>query len=320
MPRMLTIAAFCVTALFSLSANAVDRVTGAVIGSYNAFTWPAEIGIAKGFYADQGLDMDVIFVPSAPASLQQLAAGSLDLSISTGLVDPLRLVSHGGLVALARVHLRISPYVLVASHDIKDIASLKGKTIAIGSKADITHVLIEKMLASAGLAFTDVDMVYSGSTASRYAALKTGAIAASLLAVPLNYMAESEGFQQLGVAGNYAKDMPFTGSIINRKWAEAHPDTARRLFAINDQSIEWFYDKANRDEAIRILIDAGHITPEDATRSYEFLHDGEYFDRTHKVSRRGVEALVAALHELGDTDISPTPEQVVIPSLTVLSD
>ncbi len=296
--------------------DAAEKVVMGTIGSFNAFTWPSQIAIAKGFYTEQGIEPDLISVPSAPAMLQQLAAGSLDVGVSSGLIDPLRLVSRRAPVAFARYELRISPYVLIANAKIATIADLKGKHVAIGSRSDVTYVLIEKMLATAKLVPDDVDLMYSGATAARYAALKTGAFDATLLATPLNFVAIKDGFRDLGIAGNFAKDLPFTGSTVNRNWAKAHPDTAKHIFAASDKASEWLHDKANRDEAIKILVESAHVSTAEAGQSYDFLIGGDFYDRTHKISRKGIAALVSALHDVGDGDIVATAEDCVVPGVT----
>jgi NitT/TauT family transport system substrate-binding protein len=317
--RVLWVAAL-LAAFVATGARAADKVTGGIVGGYNAFTWPITIAEANGLFAKHGIELDVIFVNSSPAMLQQVAAGSLDIAIGPGLVDPVRLVARGGTVAIARFELRVSPYVLIAKPAFAAIAELRGKEIGIGSRNDITAVLIEKMLGSAGLKSSDVDLLYSGSTGARYAALKTGAFDAALLAPPLSFTAVGEGFKQLGVAGDYAKDLPFSGSVVNRGWAMANLDTARSVYAAYDEAVDWLHDPANRDAAIRILVAASQGSADDAAKTYDFLEGGDYFDRTHKVSRRGIAALVETVHELGDADVSPTPEQCIVPGLTNLTD
>ena len=299
---------------------AAEKVTVGIVGGFNAFVWPASIALATGLYAEHGVEPEIIFMPSSPGMLQQLAAGSIDVAASAGLVDPVRLVARKAGVAIARVSLRVSPYVLIGKPQFASIADLKGKNVAIGSRNDMTFVLIANMLAAFKLKPDDVDMLFSGSTVSRYAALKTGAYDATLLAPPLSFIALGEGFKDLGIAGDYNKDLPFTGSIINRAWAAAHSDAAKNFLAAEDAATDWFYDDAHRDAAIKILIDAAKSNAEDAARSYDFLYKGGYFDRTHKLSRRGVAALVAALHELGDKDVDITAEQAVIPGLTGVGD
>jgi NitT/TauT family transport system substrate-binding protein len=312
----------CLAALRPAPARAAEpeKVTMGIVGGFNAFVWPAAIAQAKGFYAQHGVEPDIIFTPSSPGMLQQLAAGSLDVAASAGLVDPVRLVARKAGVAIARVSLRVSPYVLIGKRQFTSIAELKGKNVAIGSRNDMTFVLITNMLAPSKLKPDDVDMMFSGSTVSRYAALKTGAYDATLLAPPLSFIAESEGFKNLGIAGDYNKDLPFTGSIISRGWASAHPEAAKDFFAAEDEATDWFYDDAHRAETITILVDASKSNPDDAARSYDFLRGGNYFDRTHKLSRRGVAALVAALHELGDKDVEATAEEAVIAGLTAVTD
>jgi ABC-type nitrate/sulfonate/bicarbonate transport system substrate-binding protein len=310
----------CVAALRLAPAEAADKVTVGIVGGFNAFVWPASIALARHLYAEHGVDPEIIFMPSSPGMLQQLTAGSLDIAASAGLVDPVRLVARKAGVAIARVELRVSPYVLIGKPQFASIGDLKGKNVAIGSRNDMTFVLILNMFAPFKLKPDDVDMLYSGSTVSRYAALKTGAYDATLLAPPLSFIAIGEGFKNLGIAGDYNKDLPFTGSIINRAWAAAHPQAAKNFFAAEDEATDWFYDNAHRDEAIKILVDASKSNPDDAARSYDFLDKGGYFDRTHKVSRRGIAALVTALHELGDKDVDVSAEEAVIPGLTAVGD
>ncbi|HEY3918899.1 MAG TPA: ABC transporter substrate-binding protein [Stellaceae bacterium] len=320
MKRIVSISLCVFAVLAAIPARAAEKVAVGIVGGFNAFTWPAAIALAEGFYAQRGLAPEVIFMPSSPGMLQQLAAGSLDIAGSAGLVDPVRLIARRAPIALGRIELRVSPYDLVAKPQFKSIADLKGRNVAIGSRNDITFILIAKMLASAGLKPDDVEMMYSGSTVSRYAALKAGAFDATFLAPPLSFIAQGDGFRSLGIAGDYAKDLPFTGSIVNRSWAAAHPEAAKDFFAANDAATDWFRDPAHRDAAIKILIDMGKSNPADAARSYDFLHGGDYFDDSHAVSRRAVAALVAALHELGDSDVNPTPEQTVIAGVTALGE
>jgi NitT/TauT family transport system substrate-binding protein len=320
MSRNIALAVLFFLTVLTPTARAADKVTVGIVGGYNAFVWPASIAEARHLYAAHGVEPDVIFMPSSPGMLQQVTAGSLDIAASAGLVDPVRLVARKAGVAIARVSLHTSPYVLVGKKEFANIGALKGKNVGIGSRNDMTFVLIINMLAPFKLKPDDVDMLYSGATTARYAALKAGAYDATLLAPPLSFIAIGEGFKNLGIAGDYNKDLPFTGSIINRAWAAAHPNAAKGFFAAEDEATDWFYDDKNRDEAIKILIDSSKSNADDAARSYDFLHGGGYFDRTHKLSRRGVGALVTALHELGDKDVEVSAEQAVIRGLTAVSD
>src|SRR5439155_11676493 len=123
----------------------------------------------------------VTFPQSNAASIQQLAAGSLNISPSAGLVDPIRAIEKGAALAIVRILLQAPPYALLAKPTVKSIADLKGKTIIIGGAKDITRIFVERMLAAKGLKAGDYDFVFAGATSARFSALQAGAVDAAIL-------------------------------------------------------------------------------------------------------------------------------------------
>src|SRR2546430_17091191 len=82
--------------------GAVDTVTIGTVGSPSANLWPVFIGLDKGFFAAENVKPDLIYVPASAAVIQQLAAGSLAGTMSTGLGDPIRPGGPGAAPALLR--------------------------------------------------------------------------------------------------------------------------------------------------------------------------------------------------------------------------
>src|ERR1700742_5372839 len=76
-------------------ARAADTVTIGTVGSPSANLWPLFIGTEKGFFTAENIKVDLIYIPASAPAIQQLAAGSLDMSFSTGLVDPIRAAGQG---------------------------------------------------------------------------------------------------------------------------------------------------------------------------------------------------------------------------------
>lgn len=91
-------------------ARAADTVTIGTVGSPSANLWPLFIGLDKGFFAAESIKPDLIYVPASAAVIQQLAAGSLDMTMSTGLVDPIRAIDQGAAIALTRFEVQAPPY------------------------------------------------------------------------------------------------------------------------------------------------------------------------------------------------------------------
>ena len=81
-----------------------------MIGSPNGVDWPWYIGIQKGFFADAGITLDIIYVPTASGLVQQLSAGSLDIVADVGVVEPIHAVEKGAPVRLMRIIGQIAPY------------------------------------------------------------------------------------------------------------------------------------------------------------------------------------------------------------------
>jgi hypothetical protein len=57
-----------------VSAHAADTVTIGLVGSTGPTHWPIHIGLKKGYYVAEGIKLDLIFIQSSGAVLQQLAA------------------------------------------------------------------------------------------------------------------------------------------------------------------------------------------------------------------------------------------------------
>jgi NitT/TauT family transport system substrate-binding protein len=103
-----------VTAISVAPLRAADTVTIGTVGSPSANLWPVFIGIDKGFFTAQNLKADVVYIQSSASVIQQLSAGSLDMSMSTGLVDPIRAIDQGAAIALTRFEVQAPPYALLA--------------------------------------------------------------------------------------------------------------------------------------------------------------------------------------------------------------
>ena len=91
--------------------------------------------------------------------------------------------------------------------------------ISLGGPKDITSIYVERMLAPHGVKPGEFDMVFAGATSARASALQAGAVDAAILLPPFNFQAEAAGFNELGLTVDYAPELPFSGTVVNRNWA-----------------------------------------------------------------------------------------------------
>ncbi len=309
-----------IAAGLSLAPAKAETVTVGLVGAVSATHWPIYIGIAKGYYAAEDIKPDLVFIQSSANLVQQLTAGSLDLALSTGLADPIRAIDKGSPIAIARIEMQVPPYALLSKPAIKKWTDLKGKTISIGGPKDITRIYLERMLIPNGVKPSDYDTVFAGATSARFSALTGGAVDAAILLPPFNFYAEAAGFNSLGLTVDYAKELPFAGGVVGRAWAASHKASLDKILKVHSRSMAWFADPKNRDEAIKIMVEASKLKADVVAKSYDFLRDKEIFEIEGKISRTKMSALLKVLKELGDVEGSVEVERFVLTGVTQLSD
>lgn len=308
-----------VAGLHERPAHAAEvTVETGLIGAPNAVAWPWYIGIDRGFFAASGIKIDLVYVQTASGLVQQLAAGSLDIVADVGVVEPIHAVDRGAPVGIMRLIGQVPPYELLAKPTIASIKDLKGKTICIGGLRDINRVYLERVMTANGLHDGDYDITVIGNTAGRFAALKSGAADATMLAPPVNLFAEDAGFHNIGLVLTYAPDLPFSASDVSQAYARTHHDVLEKLLAAVDKSVAWFDDPANRTKAVDILVKEMKSPRPPVERSYDFLRKINYFAPNNDVSRSRLQNVISAMKALGDIKGAITPDRVVVPTLAHL--
>jgi ABC-type nitrate/sulfonate/bicarbonate transport system substrate-binding protein len=311
---------FAIASLMAVApARAADTVTIGTVGSPSANLWPLFIGVEKGFYTAENVKPDLVYIQSSASVIQQLSAGSLDMSMSTGIVDPIRAIDQGAAIALTRFEVQVPPYALLAKSSIKSLQDLKGKIVSVGGPKDITRLYVDRMLAAQGLKAGDYDYHYAGATTARAQALLSGAVDAAILLPPSNFQVQNQGYNDLGLAMQYAPELAFSGTVVNKAWAARSADLLKRVLAAQSKSTEYLYDSKNRTEVVNILAKVSGQKLEDVDKSYDFFTKNNFFDRTGKISRAKMTALIEALVGLGDVKTAGNIERFLLPGVAQLS-
>lgn len=309
------VAAATMLALASEPASAAETMIFGHVGGPSPLIWPMHIGVAKGFFEREGVKLDVVYAQSSAAVQQQIAAGSLNIG-DGGIVDSIRAIARGAPIAILSIASATAPYALYAKPTIKRPRDLAGKTISVGGAKDITKLYVERMIAADGLASDQVDYLFAGSTTSRFAALQSGAVDAAILTAPTIFRADDGGFVNLGLAMDVAKDIPFNAYAVNRAWASANPEMVKAFLAGWRKSVAWFYDTADREEAVNILIEAAKMKHDDAARSYDFFQKIQFYARDGKIATSQLAKTVELLQQLGDLDQAIPTDRLILPGVT----
>ena len=146
---------------FSLISPAIaaDKITLLLDWFVNPDHAPLIVAQEKGFFARQGLDVEII-APANPNDPPKLvAAGKADLAVSYQPQHHLQVDQGLPLVRIATlVATPLNSLVVLADGGITSIADLKGKTIGY-SVGGFETTLLKVMLKQAGLSLDDVTLV-----------------------------------------------------------------------------------------------------------------------------------------------------------------
>jgi len=245
-----TFGALLISGLFLFPGPLFAQPTNVLVAApAKSLTWfPAFLAKEKGFYKQESLDVDFI-VMSPRLALQALVAG--DLGYVTTLGSTIRAAFRGLPVRVVMTICEKPHFALIAKPGVKSLGELKGKVLGIssfGASTDtMARALLEKHRLSAG---QDVTILAVGGGLNRLAALKSGAIDATLIEAPYNVMLEREGYSKILFVGDFIPS-PIAGLGTSLDRIRKNPDEIRRLIRATLRGIQ--YAKANRQEVVRII-------------------------------------------------------------------
>jgi NitT/TauT family transport system substrate-binding protein len=259
-------------------------VSAAIIG-ISVSIWPAIVADKKGFFAEEGLKIDFISAGASARSLQQVAAGSAEIG-SSSMVDTIRGIGGGAQVKIFLNSLAVGTHSLIAAKNIKSVADLRGKKVMTGGPGDVTNLWWGAVAKHFGLdPNKDVDLLFSGATTARLAALESGAIDASVLSTPQSFKAIEDGFTDLGPVAPYLGEFPMMIWHVNAAWGRANPKLLTAFIRAHNKAVRYMSDPAHKTEVSEMLAQTSHSSVDDALKTWDvcmqikaFVADGSITD------------------------------------------
>ena len=150
---------FVLSFLLTTPVFAADKMTVLLDWFVNPDHAPIIVAREKGFFADQGLEVEVI-APADPSDPPKLvAAGKADLAISyqpqihLQVAEGLPLIRVGTLVSTP-----LNCLLVLKDGPIREISDLKGKKVGF-SVAGVEEALLTAILGKHGLEMSDIELV-----------------------------------------------------------------------------------------------------------------------------------------------------------------
>lgn len=133
-------------------------------------------GEAVGYYAAEGLEMQIEAAKGAAMASQMVLANQMDTSRTGGTNYIISRVENGApLISIATIA-QLSPFFVISSSDnpVNSVADLQGRTVGMASLGGSMEGTLDLLMAGAGLSSDTVEKVKLADSAASYALIEAG--------------------------------------------------------------------------------------------------------------------------------------------------
>jgi NitT/TauT family transport system substrate-binding protein len=187
--------------------------------------WMAEAG---GFYAKEGLKVDVVSMEGGSRGVQVLLSGEIQ-GMHVGVAPVIQANRAGADIRAITSTANTIPITIFTKPEIKSAADLKGKSIGISAFGSETDIAISIALQKLGLDRKDVTILQIGGSSQRFAALTAGRIDAVPLLEPTITMAKEKGFNPLLDLAAQNTPWIFDSVVVTRSYMQQHGETLTKF-------------------------------------------------------------------------------------------
>ena len=274
--------------LFCLPAPAQDKPKIYLGASSKTLGYsPLWVATKKGFFDQQGLDVQLVLLRGVPMTVQALAANSLHFG--SGGPEPYIEASERGLdfIVTGGIINGIAQF-LVAGKNYKTYEDLRGATFGTASLTGGTITALREALKLKGFEYPrDYKLlIIAGGSSANLAALQSGQIAATTVAVPLNYAAEESGLNVIGRLSEGIPHFQTNALIARRSWAEKNRPLMVRFMKAMALTLRWMFE--NRDAAVEFLSKEMQLKPQHARKGWEFYTQNRFWPPDGDVTLEGL--------------------------------
>jgi NitT/TauT family transport system substrate-binding protein len=250
---------------------------------------PLAIASKRGFFKEEGIDVELIQVAGSPA-VAALVAGDVDYIAHTSRI--VAMAARGGGVKLIFSHAVRPSYYLVAVPEIKEVRNLKGLTVGISSFGGTSYRLTKLMLEHFGLYSPDVTLRVLGDNALRLAAMAGKSLQATLLPAEYIIRAREMGFKVLAYSGDVV-ELPMNGLGTTSRKIAASSDEARHVIRASLRGLRFLHE--DREGSIAVMMDWRKLTPANAAAAYDL--SARIFGRDGAPTDKGLRLLLSITQE-----------------------
>lgn len=239
--RVLALLALFLGLAFARVAEAQKLMVGwSAVSALNAPYWVIKDG---GFFKEEKLDADLIYIASSSTIAQAQLAGDVSVSTANSQVIVDIGLQGGDLIAMGAV-INVAAFYIMAAPEIKSVQDLKGKAVGVTRFGASTDFSMRMLLRKYGLEpVRDVPIMQIGGMPEIAAALSKKLIYAAPMSYPMGYIAQQAGMKMLA---NLAKeDIPFVhvGIGVTRRFMKEHRAQAKAFLRAYGRAVHFMHTR-----------------------------------------------------------------------------
>ena len=192
----------------------------------------------KGFFAQEGLDLQVLVVRGV-IGVSSLMSGEIDVTCHAG--SGFSAALRGVPIKIISVTRDRPVHELIVAPNINSPAELKGKAIAVGSLDGTAAVMTRRILQAKGLdGQKDVNLL-SMDTPARLQSLFSGRVAGAMMTPPSVYMAQDQGYKVFGRGRDYMRFLQ-TGVVTSDTNIKQKREKLMRFLRVWNRGLKVYQD------------------------------------------------------------------------------
>lgn len=199
------------------------------------FNMPYWAASQNGWYAEGGLEVEIIHLGGIEKVTRELKAGHIEIGVGSP-EHVIHDVERGGELRMLGGNVNKLTHSLIVQPGINSLADLRGKHIGVSAFTAGTSSLFMGILEELGLHYPgDYKVTECGAVPPRHEMLLKGEIDAGMQTDPHNYMAEDAGLTNLGPLSQWIPEFQFTTINARKTWAQ---DNAEAVIAFLQATLE----------------------------------------------------------------------------------
>ena len=231
---------------------AVSQAQKLVVGYSGITAIQAPFWIIKdaGYFKQEGLDANLIYIAASPTMAQAMMAGEVAISTanSQAIVDT--GLQGGDLVAVGAIVNFVALYV-IAAPEIKSVQDLRGKPVGVTRFGATTDFAMQMFLKKYGLEpVRDVPIIQIGGLPELAAGLSNKFIYAAAMSYPMGLVAQQAGMKMLA---NLAKEqIPFLhqGLTTTARFMRERRPQAKAFVRAYGKAVHFMHTRKEESKAI----------------------------------------------------------------------